>query len=210
MKKLAKTTPPPSLVINAASWTQKYIESDGTTSPWSRTDIKAALVRETGGKCAYCEGLFITVSFGDIEHIRPRKLFPEAVVKWENLTIACSRCNGNKGSKYDAALPFVDPFADDPADHLFFLGPFAFALTDRGNYTIQELGLNEAHRIEARHRAIETIAGVVERHQGATTSYMRKHYRSLIRRILEEGEYSVAVATYVNAAPIAMRLDESA
>src|SRR5690606_27961160 len=97
---------------------------------------------ETNGKCVYCEARMLAVSFGDIEHIRPKSLFPNQVVAWENLTLACSRCNGHKSSKFDEDLQFINPYVDDPAEFLFFLGPVVYEHNDRGMYTIRELNLN--------------------------------------------------------------------
>jgi uncharacterized protein (TIGR02646 family) len=52
------------------------------------------------GRCVYCE-----VSQADeVEHIRPKDLYPEAVFVWENYVYAYGSCNGPKNSRF-AVLP---------------------------------------------------------------------------------------------------------
>ena len=47
-------------------------------------------------RCGYCED-----SVGDeVEHIRPKDLYPEAVFVWENYLLACGPCNGGKNSRF--------------------------------------------------------------------------------------------------------------
>lgn len=206
MRKLDKSDAPPILSEHEAEWTTVYLRADKKGSPWARPEIKRALIEETSGKCAYCEGTLLSVSFGDIEHIRPKSVFPELVVSWANLTLACSRCNSAKSSKYDPDLEWINPYVDDPADHIMFLGPFAYPLTDRGSYAIQELDLNNVHRVEARNEAINTAALVVNQIESASTSYTREALRQVLRRIETSGPYSVAVTSYTSSGPIASRL----
>ena len=47
-------------------------------------------------RCGYCED-----SVGDeVEHIRPKDLYPEAVFLWENYLLACGPCNGGKNNRF--------------------------------------------------------------------------------------------------------------
>ena len=47
-------------------------------------------------RCGYCED-----SVGDeIEHIRPKALFPEYTFAWENYLLACGKCNRAKGNSF--------------------------------------------------------------------------------------------------------------
>lgn len=200
MKRLTKIEPPAILSRKAETWTAAFIASEGKTSPWNNEDIKAALIAETAGKCAYCEARMLAVSFGDIEHIYPKSKFPERVVAWENLTLACPRCNQRKSSKYEEASEFLNPYVDDPAMHLFFLGPMVYELTDRGMYTIGELGLNDMPRVEARIRAIDNAVNLVARFKAAEEGLKKALLGQLIDKILEDGEYTAAVSTYVSAA----------
>ena len=47
-------------------------------------------------RCGYCED-----SVGDeVEHIRPKDLYPERVFVWENYLLACGQCNGGKSNRF--------------------------------------------------------------------------------------------------------------
>ena len=47
-------------------------------------------------RCGYCED-----SVGDeVEHIRPKDIYPEAVFVWENYLLACGPCNRGKNNRF--------------------------------------------------------------------------------------------------------------
>ena len=47
-------------------------------------------------RCGYCED-----SDGDeIEHIKPKDLYPEKTFAWENYLLACGQCNRSKSSRF--------------------------------------------------------------------------------------------------------------
>ena len=47
-------------------------------------------------RCCYCED-----SAGDeVEHIKPKDLYPDAVFVWENYLLACGPCNGGKNNRF--------------------------------------------------------------------------------------------------------------
>ncbi len=47
-------------------------------------------------RCGYCED-----SVGDeVEHIKPKDLYPQKVFVWENYLFACGQCNGGKNNRF--------------------------------------------------------------------------------------------------------------
>lgn len=72
-------------------------------SAYSDGQVKDALIRLFKGKCAYCEGKFLHVYAGDIEHFRPKGEITEAnptkpgyywlASDWDNLLLSCRNCN---------------------------------------------------------------------------------------------------------------------
>ncbi|MBM3497381.1 MAG: HNH endonuclease [Armatimonadetes bacterium] len=114
--------------------------------------IRDALRDAFHGKCAYCESQTDGVTWGHIEHYRPRSRFPELTFDWGNLLWACPRCNSEcKGDQFPEAVdggPIVDPCGDDPTDHLVFdYDPVArlanvYGKTIRGTVTRDLLDLN--------------------------------------------------------------------
>ena len=129
---LNQGAPPQVLVENSEAWIVEYVNwslNRAGTEPrrYAHEDIRAALEAETNSKCAYCEGRISDVAYTNIEHKLPKSRYPHLVCTWENLTIACPRCNTNKGD-YDAPeCPLLDPYADDVEREVVFFGPLALA-----------------------------------------------------------------------------------
>lgn len=74
--------------------------------------VRAALNDMCSGarRCMYCEDSVAD----EVEHIKPKNFYPEAVFQWENYLYACGPCNGGKSDKYaviDAATGAIVPIA---------------------------------------------------------------------------------------------------
>lgn len=114
-------------------------------------EVRRALRQMCSGaqRCAYCEDS----ASNQIEHMRPKDLYPEQVFQWTNYTYACGLCNGPKNNRFAVLLPgqagvtivtrlqgaaivppqagtfaLLDPRMEDPFDflHLDLLGTFYF------------------------------------------------------------------------------------
>jgi uncharacterized protein (TIGR02646 family) len=72
-------------------------ELEGATSAvWDNgiwKEAKAQLLKESAGKCAYCESPASVVSFGDVEHFRPKSKYWWLAYCYENYLPACIICN---------------------------------------------------------------------------------------------------------------------
>jgi hypothetical protein len=137
MIKLFKTAKPQILIDHADEWTQILLDKEASgevatsveKTRYRHPEIKAALVTETNGKCAYCESKLRHIHHGDIEHMMPKSLQTNKILDWNNLTLACEICNQNKSNIDPNSDNIIDPYDVDPRDHLMFIGPFIF---DRG------------------------------------------------------------------------------
>jgi uncharacterized protein (TIGR02646 family) len=58
-------------------------------------DARGHLIERLGEYCSYCERK-INHSLA-VEHIMPKKLFPELELDWTNLLLSCGNCNSVKG-----------------------------------------------------------------------------------------------------------------
>lgn len=60
--------------------------------------VKRALDQMCSGarRCAYCEDSMAD----EVEHVRPKDLYPDRVFSWTNYIYACGPCNGPKGSAF--------------------------------------------------------------------------------------------------------------
>lgn len=127
MIKVTRLTKPAALVKNELAWmlairrAKTKDERDAAVDKYKQKSIKSRLSKMFNDKCAYCESDIVHVDYGDIEHFKPKSKFPLRAVEWENLLLACSKCNG-KGQKGDAwpsvaeGGPLVNPCDEDPSD----------------------------------------------------------------------------------------------
>ncbi|MCP3143042.1 HNH endonuclease family protein [Pyxidicoccus xibeiensis] len=103
--------------------------------------VKETLSKMNSGarRCAYCEDSLAD----EVEHIRPKTLYPELVFAWMNYLYACGSCNGHKNDRFAVfaagtgvltsvararkapVVPpivggdvFIDPRIEDPAEYL--------------------------------------------------------------------------------------------
>jgi hypothetical protein len=122
-------------------------------------DILKALLSETSEKCAYCESHIVAVSFPHIEHIKPKSMDDELVFKWENLTIACEKCNNQKRDFWDEDNGIVNPYTEDPEEFIYAAGWFIlpWSSTIRGQITISKLDLDRGGLVEARRDSIKML-----------------------------------------------------
>lgn len=124
--------------LRVAKAKSKWSSVKKDTGPW--LEIKQSLTKMCWGhrRCAYCEDSVAD----EIEHVRPKDLYPEAVFVWENYLYACGPCNGPKGNRFAvvnadgtyadvarkagaAVVPpplgdpaLLDPRIDDPLEYL--------------------------------------------------------------------------------------------
>nr|WP_218680145.1 HNH endonuclease [Rhodococcus qingshengii] len=145
MINLKKTDTPVWIEENKEKKTAEYVTApEGKKpSPWRADEIITALKDESFNKCMYCEGIIDDVSYSAVEHIKPKNKFQNLVLEWDNLGLACSRCNTNKGSYWTdtVELQLLNPYADEVSDHLKFVGPLTVAHlhSTRGTNTLTKL-----------------------------------------------------------------------
>ncbi|MFC3243972.1 HNH endonuclease [Gordonia humi] len=84
--------------------------------------------RKPTEKCAYCESVIEDVAPAHVEHILPKSIFPKLVLEWSNLTLCCPTCNANKKDYYSTEVSLLNPYVDDPSNHLMFLGAFVWSI----------------------------------------------------------------------------------
>lgn len=130
-------------------------------------EVKAVLTRMCQGaqRCGYCEDSVAD----EVEHIRPKDLYPEAVFSWDNYLYACGPCNGPKNNRFAilrgtpaavaevsrrrgaAVTPptagpsaLIDPRVEDPLHFLFLdlLNTFAFDI---------RIGISAADQLRAKY-----------------------------------------------------------
>src|ERR1700678_3595436 len=61
------------------------------------SDAWEPLKNALGEYCSYCEKPLTDVI--EIDHVTPKKIFPNEAIKWDNLLIGCRFCNAIKGTR---------------------------------------------------------------------------------------------------------------
>lgn len=191
MIKLTKTSKPNILVKNAVTWTNElmnYVKNgsdipDSVKNRYNQQEIKDALKQETSGKCMYCESSIGAVSYPHIEHFRPKASYPEKTFEWENLGLGCQICNTSKNDVFDEALPYINPYFENPDDYFIFMGTMIKQKPGcpRGENMISLLKLNRGELMEQRRAAIDNVSNLVERYMASTDPAIKAMLRKNIK-----------------------------
>jgi uncharacterized protein (TIGR02646 family) len=109
-------------------------------------------------RCMYC----LDSHGADIEHFRPKALFPKRLYQWKNLLLCCTECGRFKGEQFPVAgrrALLIDPTKDDPWEYLDFdpvTGNFCArfdierdAWSVKGEKTVQVLKLDQREALSA-------------------------------------------------------------
>jgi uncharacterized protein (TIGR02646 family) len=156
--------------------------------------VRAALRAMCGDAewCCYCD----CSQAAEIDHVRPKSLYPSAVFLWSNFLWVCGRCNKLKSNNFaiitsdqikrlprapsteppDGEPALIDPRVEDPLDFLeldlytFSLIP-AYGLSglglERAEYTIEALGLDDEPLLTRRSDAYHMFASELEAYRNA-------------------------------------------
>ena len=157
---------------------------------------KDALRKSTSGKCMYCEGKMEPYSYAHVEHIKPKAKFPELKFTWSNLGFSCQVCNTKKGEKYDKSTPFINPYNEDPEDHLEFIDFYVLPKhgSKRGVYTIKEIDLNRANLVDIRKERYEKLKMMVNATFRTSKKSLRNQSIEELKKEAEnDKEYSAMV-----------------
>lgn len=203
MRKLGPGSKPQVLTDNEQAWTAEFMtDPDAPFTHYKKKAIKDALLARCHDKCAYCEDYF-SGSFEEVEHIKPKKdkRFMHLVVDWDNLTMACRRCNGSKLQKWDDAHPFVHVYNEDPEDHISFRDGIPVPITPRGKTTIDHAALDRAELVKQRTQVLRDIALCL--HAAADDPAMGAGLKKLFERehCGEGGRFSTCVKQFLATRP---------
>lgn len=153
---------------------------------------------ETSQKCAYCESKYRHVDFGDVEHIKPQAHFPSLALDYDNLTLSCAVCNNSKLDYYSPTDPLLDPYTDDPSQHLIGCGSLLWHSSDRGLKTIEIIKLNRKELLEKRFERMNVISALVDRYRRAADQVHKDVIMEAIRQEqADESEYALVVRCFV-------------
>ena len=160
-------------------------------------------------RCAYCEDSLAD----EVEHMRPKDLYPNQVFSWQNYIYACGPCNGPKNNKFsvlsgtppalvsvtrskgDPVQPpipgtpaLLDPRVEDPLHYLFLdlANTFVF-LPQRGLSNSEKLRAEytlQVLRLNERDLLIESRKNAF------------RNYRARLREYIQERDAGGDVSAY--------------
>lgn len=89
------------------------------TYEWRRVRMEA--LKKYGPRCQCCGATPATGAVMNVDHIKPRKLFPQLALDVDNLQILCHECNHGKGNwdMTDWRTDGIDPEAEDHLKSIF-------------------------------------------------------------------------------------------
>jgi uncharacterized protein (TIGR02646 family) len=207
--KLEKGDEPDVLAKNAANWTNELanlVKDQQAASTYQKgrynhLEVKAAVIAETHGKCAYCESKILHIDFGDIEHILPKKERTDLWFAWENLTLACSICNNTKRAYFDEELPLLDPYEDECEERLRFFGPLVrSAIGDSSAFMTERiLELNREKLVERRTERMDQLRKLLEVVYSAPAALRAILIADFMKELANDKEYAAMARTLAKA-----------
>ncbi|MEA5467711.1 HNH endonuclease [Spirulina sp. 06S082] len=90
---------------------ERPLDSEGNSKVFKQyQDARGDLIDRLGQYCSYCEMKIPTALA--VEHIQPKKIYPELELEWNNFLLACPNCNSTKKDKdislEDCYWPHID------------------------------------------------------------------------------------------------------
>ncbi|WP_272575893.1 HNH endonuclease [Providencia sp. PROV273] len=142
MIKLSKPASIPYLSAKKVAHLLHLYKTKGN-SVWLRKGITNELRKTSFNKCAYCEKKVNgNGSYMEVDHFQCKSKHDSLVVDWDNLIPSCKQCNTKKGKVDINAYPIINPFKDEPSDHLMYSSLRIKGTTDKGKNTVELLGFN--------------------------------------------------------------------
>jgi hypothetical protein len=126
-------------------------------------------------------------------------LFPKDVLNWENLGLACPKCNNEKSARWSDEEPIVWPYKDEPGEHFSFSGPFLEAKTERGRMTLEHVKLNRRSQlIERRTEMLRQLERSVELLLLVRTAHVEIVQRAILESTAPKREFSAFAIAYLD------------
>lgn len=162
---------------------EAYIEDANYNSRYKTRDITDKLKDLYKSKCAFCEQ---KVEQLHVEHFRPKVKYYWLAYSWDNLLLACPKCNEYKGSNFEIngikvsfdnnddtirninslsetynrleQPKLVNPEVSDPKNHITFTRKGEISSTvDNYTYTINTCKLNREYLNDERRKILDAF-----------------------------------------------------
>ncbi|ENQ8613764.1 TIGR02646 family protein [Vibrio fluvialis] len=174
MIKLSRPTIPNILKMNQTQWQKALDAAIGTYGSYKKIppdekeklikhyrhkDIQDPLFKSSENKCAFCECTPTEGGHIEVEHFKPKSLYPNATFEWKNFLPSCKKCNNSKLTHDTVSKPIVNPYDDDPKKIFFYQDIRIKSINDNllGSETIRVCGLNKARLMNPRGKLLSAL-----------------------------------------------------
>ena len=168
-------------------------------SHYRHADIKTILFESSSQKCAFCESKPSESGHIEVEHFKPKSLYPDFTFDWLNFLPCCRKCNGNKLDHDTVADPILNPYDRDPKDVFSYSDIRIVAksgeVEDIAKKTIEICGLNGARLMRPRadvlinlHGFSDSISEAINDYNLADTDIKKRNRVRKINQALEQIE----------------------
>lgn len=156
--------------------------------------IKEKLFESSNEKCAFCECRPSEGGNIEVEHFKPKSIYPLLTFEWTNFLPCCRKCNQSKSNHDTGASPIINPYETDPELLLFYedirIKPVGENTLAKNTITVCALNSIRLMRprgeiLASLHDYAEAIENAIEDYKNCTTELKRKNR---LRRIIESIE----------------------
>lgn len=144
----------------------------------------------------------------EIDHFEAKRQSPDKAIEWSNFLPSCRRCNGTKSDHDVVAEPILNPFDQEPQNHLKLKYVRLQPLTDLGRMTLDVLDLNDPGLTRERSRIvvgldqqIEDVLDLMANLQTPLLTQVQNQLRRKVRAILKAAQpdeaYAAIVASFI-------------
>jgi uncharacterized protein (TIGR02646 family) len=170
------------------------LEKTSLISHYRNDLIKQHLFESSKDKCAFCECKPGEGGNIEVEHFKPKSIYPQLTFEWSNFLPSCRKCNSSKSNHDTGTSPIVNPYDSDP--DLFFyyedirIKPIADNALAKNTITVCSLNSVRLMRprgeiLSSLHAFAEAIEDAMEEYKNCKTSLQQK---KRLRRIAESIE----------------------
>jgi len=212
MIKLTLTEKPAQLTDELVAELTEEFKKTGK-AVWNRKFIREAVCNSSYGKCCFSEiKLNQESKYLEVEHFYPKEKYKDEVLLWGSLLPSCKKVNTTKGDWDTKEFPIINPFVDNPKDHLYFKAYWFKAKTVIGKRTIERTGINNRkHFAEKRAKIgfyiVEILEDLEDDFSKLNQSDFETSSRNLFKKLrqyknlMEQGnrkeEYAALVSTVI-------------
>ena len=139
-------------------------EKESLVSHYRNELIKQKLFESSKDKCAFCECKPAEGGNIEVEHFRPKSIYPHLTFEWTNFLPSCRKCNLSKLNHDTGVSPIVNPYDMDP-EHFFYYEDIrikAVAANSIANNTIAVCSLNSIRLMKPRGEMLASLHDFAE------------------------------------------------